>query len=181
MIHGPAQNGGHTEAEHRADGAIPAMGRSDLGHQTPQEEDGLGTLPEDAGEGDHADRPEAVARFGVLDATVHLTAQGARVLAHPPAVPRQEPDRGEDDGGRDQIGAEIQQGPGQHGDRDAHENTRHEAEPGARRHTAELITSSDAIEGGVHESEQQRCFETLARGDDEGGAHVLVPGIIRVT
>ena len=94
------------------------------------------------------------------------------MLAHPPAVPGQETDGGQDDGGGDQIGAEIEQRPRQHGDGDAHQHAGQEAEPGADRHVAELVAASDAIERSVDEAEQQRGLEAFARSDEEGGAHV---------
>ena len=145
------------------------MRRSDLGHQAPQEEDGLGTLAEDSGKGDEADRPETAARLGGLDTLLDFAAQRASVLAHPPAVPREQADRREDDGGRDHVGAEVEQGARQHGDGDAHEDAGQEADPRSDRHVAELVVASEAIERGVHEAEEQRGLEAFARGDEESG------------
>src|SRR5262249_23633979 len=145
------------------------------------EEDGLGTLAEDSGKGDEADRPETAARFGGLYALLDFAAQRASVLAHPPAVPRQEADRREDDGGGDQIGAEIRQRTRQHGDGDAHEDAGQEADPRSHGHVAKLVAASEAIERGVHEAEKQRGLEALARSDEESGAHVRIPRVLRVT
>src|SRR2546426_6240057 len=94
--------------------------------------------------------------------------------AHPPTVPGEEADGGEDDGGGDEVGTEVQQGAGEQRDGDPHQDAGDETQRAAERDPAVVVARSEAIEARVHDPEEKRRLEPLAEGDDEGRGHGLL-------
>jgi hypothetical protein len=142
-----------------------------LGQQSPEEEHGLGAFAEDPGERDDAHHPELLTDLGRVDPPLEITANSLGVSSHPPAVPRQHAARGEQHDRTDEIGPEIDQGPGEYRHRDPQQNARGDPEERAHGHVPEFAARSELLEVGVDEPEDQRRLEPLAQRDDEGAAH----------
>ena len=127
---------------------------------------------------------QKVNRLTVFRTNLHIYANvissdGARVLAHPPAVPRERDDGHEEDRDADDVGSEIEEGPRQHAHRDAGEHAGEGAEDAAEGDVAVVVARRDLVEVGADDAEKQRRLEGLAERDDEGGAHRSYSATIR--
>src|SRR4030095_17254786 len=69
------------------------------------------------------------------------------------------------------VGAEIEQGPGQDGHEHAELNAGQHAEQPASRDVVILALGADLLEIGVDDAQDERGLEAFSKRDDEGAAH----------
>src|SRR2546422_10311473 len=134
-----------------------------LRHEPPEKGDGRGAFAEDPGERDEAQDGEPACRLRLRHAPLDVAPESLRVPAHPPTVPGEEADGGEDDGGGDEVGTEVQQGAGEQRDGDPHQDAGDETQRAAERDPAVVVARSEAIEARVRSEERRVGKECRSR------------------